>query len=120
MTTLYSRACLNFLSACFGKSFIFVSVNDRLRSNHVNGVSLVLFFYCRWIGILILFTYHKSRFDCSGIEVLHTYLVGLLVVLALIILSLCAIVYVSAQGRTLWLGCNINVWMDGWHRRKLQ
>uniref|UniRef100_A0AAQ6AAQ0 Diacylglycerol lipase-beta n=1 Tax=Amphiprion ocellaris TaxID=80972 RepID=A0AAQ6AAQ0_AMPOC len=30
--------------------------------------------------------------------VLHSYLVGLLVVLALIILSLCAIVYVSAQG----------------------
>lgn len=51
-----------------------------------------------WIGTLILFTYHKGRFDCSGIEVLHTYLVGLLVVLALIILSQCAIVYVSAQG----------------------
>lgn len=45
-----------------------------------------------------MFTYHKGRFDCSGIEVLHTYLVGLLVVLALIILSQCAIVYVSAQG----------------------
>lgn len=47
---------------------------------------------------MILFTYHKGNFDCNGRGVLHTYLVGLLVVLALIILSLCAIVYVSAQG----------------------
>lgn len=47
---------------------------------------------------MILFTYHQGHFDCNGRGVLHTYLVGLLVVLALIILSLCAIVYVSAQG----------------------
>lgn len=47
---------------------------------------------------MILFTYHKGHFDCNGKGVLHSYLVGLLVVLALIILSLCAIVYVSAQG----------------------
>uniref|UniRef100_A0A3B5KZK0 Diacylglycerol lipase-beta n=1 Tax=Xiphophorus couchianus TaxID=32473 RepID=A0A3B5KZK0_9TELE len=51
-----------------------------------------------WIGTLILFTYHKGHFDCNGGGVLHTYLVGLLVVLGLIILSLWAIVYVSAQG----------------------
>ncbi|KAM3591880.1 uncharacterized protein V6R79_008957 [Siganus canaliculatus] len=51
-----------------------------------------------WIGTLILFTYHKGNFDCNGKGVLHSYLVGLLVVLALIILSLCAIVYVSARG----------------------
>ncbi|XP_049419485.1 diacylglycerol lipase-beta [Epinephelus fuscoguttatus] len=51
-----------------------------------------------WIGTMILFTYHKGHFDCNGKGVLHSYLVGLLVVLALIILSLCAIVYVSAQG----------------------
>nr|XP_020442973.1 sn1-specific diacylglycerol lipase beta [Monopterus albus] len=51
-----------------------------------------------WIGAIIMYTYHKDRFDCNGRGVLHTYLVGLLVVLALIILSLCAIVYVSAQG----------------------
>ncbi|XP_014895467.1 sn1-specific diacylglycerol lipase beta [Poecilia latipinna] len=51
-----------------------------------------------WIGTLILFTYHKGHFDCNGRGVLHTYLVGLLVVLGLIILSLWAIVYVSAQG----------------------
>lgn len=48
---------------------------------------------------MILFTYHKGHFDCNGSGVLRSYLVGLLVVLALIILSLCAIVYVSAQGR---------------------
>ncbi|XP_061564446.1 diacylglycerol lipase-beta [Cololabis saira] len=51
-----------------------------------------------WIGTLILFVYHKGRFDCNGRGVLHSYLVGLLVVLALIILSLCAIVYISARG----------------------
>nr|XP_020495794.1 sn1-specific diacylglycerol lipase beta [Labrus bergylta] len=51
-----------------------------------------------WIGTMTLFTYHKGHFDCNGRGVLHSYLVGLLVVLALIILSLCATVYVSAQG----------------------
>ncbi|KAM6897109.1 diacylglycerol lipase-beta [Xenentodon cancila] len=51
-----------------------------------------------WIGTLILFVHHKGQFDCNGRGVLHSYLVGLLVVLALIILSLCAIVYVSARG----------------------
>lgn len=50
---------------------------------------------------MILFTYHKGHFDCNGRGVLHSYVVGLLVVLALIILSLCAIVYVSAQGKVL-------------------
>lgn len=49
---------------------------------------------------MILFVYHKDNFDCNGRGVLHTYLVGLLVVLALIILSLCAVVYVSAQGKS--------------------
>ncbi|XP_054913434.1 diacylglycerol lipase-beta [Poeciliopsis prolifica] len=51
-----------------------------------------------WIGTLLLFAYHKGHFDCNGGGVLHTYLVGLLVVLGLIVLSLWAIVYVSAQG----------------------
>lgn len=48
---------------------------------------------------MILFTYHKGHFDCNGSAVLQTYLVGLLVVLGLIILSICAVVYVSAQGK---------------------
>uniref|UniRef100_A0A674BU65 Diacylglycerol lipase-beta n=1 Tax=Salmo trutta TaxID=8032 RepID=A0A674BU65_SALTR len=51
-----------------------------------------------WIGTLALYTLHKGKFDCSGGRVLHSYLVVLLVLLAFIILSLCAIVYVSAQG----------------------
>uniref|UniRef100_G3NMM7 sn-1-specific diacylglycerol lipase n=1 Tax=Gasterosteus aculeatus aculeatus TaxID=481459 RepID=G3NMM7_GASAC len=51
-----------------------------------------------WIGTMILFTYHSGRFDCNGRGFLHSYLVGLLVILALIILSLCAIVQVSAKG----------------------
>ncbi|XP_071763907.1 diacylglycerol lipase-beta [Centroberyx gerrardi] len=51
-----------------------------------------------WIGTLILYTLHKGSFGCKGGGVLHSYLVVLLVLLALIILSLCAIIYVSAQG----------------------
>ncbi|XP_023687043.1 diacylglycerol lipase-beta [Paramormyrops kingsleyae] len=51
-----------------------------------------------WIGTLVLYTNHKGRFDCPGGSLLHTYLVVLLVLLAAIILSLIAIVYVSAQG----------------------
>ncbi|XP_029384118.1 sn1-specific diacylglycerol lipase beta [Echeneis naucrates] len=50
-----------------------------------------------WIGALILYIHHRGNFDCNG-RILHTYLVGLLVVLGLIILTLSAIVYVSAQG----------------------
>uniref|UniRef100_A0A8C8F5L3 Diacylglycerol lipase-beta n=1 Tax=Oncorhynchus tshawytscha TaxID=74940 RepID=A0A8C8F5L3_ONCTS len=51
-----------------------------------------------WIGTLALYTLHEGKFDCSGGRVLHSYLVVLLILLAFIILSLCAIVYVSAQG----------------------
>uniref|UniRef100_A0A6Q2Z7A6 Diacylglycerol lipase-beta n=1 Tax=Esox lucius TaxID=8010 RepID=A0A6Q2Z7A6_ESOLU len=51
-----------------------------------------------WIGTFALYTLHKGTFDCAGGSVLHSYLVVLLVLLALIILSLCAIVYISAQG----------------------
>ncbi|XP_076027933.1 diacylglycerol lipase-beta [Genypterus blacodes] len=51
-----------------------------------------------WIGTLILYTYHRGHFNCNGGAVLHSYLVGLLVSLGLIILSLCAIIFVSAKG----------------------
>ncbi|XP_055019186.1 diacylglycerol lipase-beta, partial [Boleophthalmus pectinirostris] len=51
-----------------------------------------------WISALILYTYHKGRFDCGGGGVLHSYVIGLLVILGFIIFSLAAIVYVSAQG----------------------
>ncbi|XP_056627090.1 diacylglycerol lipase-beta [Triplophysa dalaica] len=51
-----------------------------------------------WIGTLVLYTNHKGRFDCQGGAVLHNYLVVLLVLLAIIILTLCGIVYISAQG----------------------
>ncbi|XP_048026773.1 diacylglycerol lipase-beta [Megalobrama amblycephala] len=51
-----------------------------------------------WVGTLFLYINHKGRFDCQGGAYLHNYLVVLLVLLAVIILTLCAIVYVSAQG----------------------
>ena len=65
--------------------------------NDVNSALLFLFF--RWTVMMILFIYHKFRLNCNGRGVLYTYLVGLLVVLGLIILSLCVIIYVSAQGK---------------------
>uniref|UniRef100_A0A8C2JVF1 Diacylglycerol lipase-beta n=1 Tax=Cyprinus carpio TaxID=7962 RepID=A0A8C2JVF1_CYPCA len=52
----------------------------------------------RWIVTLVLYTNHKGRFDCQGGANLHNYLVVLLVLLAVIISTLCAVVYFSAQG----------------------
>ncbi|XP_067286851.1 diacylglycerol lipase-beta [Pseudorasbora parva] len=51
-----------------------------------------------WVATLVLYIKHKGRFDCHGGAYLHNYLVVLLVLLAVIIFTLCAIVYVSAQG----------------------
>ncbi|XP_066520546.1 diacylglycerol lipase-beta [Hoplias malabaricus] len=51
-----------------------------------------------WIATVVLYATHKGRFDCTGGTVLHSYLVVLLILLAVIILTLCAIVYISAQG----------------------
>lgn len=47
---------------------------------------------------LVLYTNHKGRFDCQGGANLHNYLVVLLVLLAVIVSTLCAVVYFSAQG----------------------
>ncbi|XP_006637413.1 diacylglycerol lipase-beta [Lepisosteus oculatus] len=51
-----------------------------------------------WTGTLVLYSVHKGRFDCKGGGTLHSYLIVLLVLLAAIILSLCALVYASMQG----------------------
>ncbi|XP_026096622.1 sn1-specific diacylglycerol lipase beta-like [Carassius auratus] len=51
-----------------------------------------------WIVTLVLFTNHQGRFDCQGGANLHNYLIVLLVLLGIIILTLCAVVYLSAQG----------------------
>uniref|UniRef100_A0A671LSC4 Diacylglycerol lipase, beta n=1 Tax=Sinocyclocheilus anshuiensis TaxID=1608454 RepID=A0A671LSC4_9TELE len=51
-----------------------------------------------WIVTLVLYTNRKGRFDCQGGANLHNYLIVLLVLLAVIILTLCAVVYFSAQG----------------------
>ncbi|TSK14584.1 Sn1-specific diacylglycerol lipase beta [Bagarius yarrelli] len=53
---------------------------------------------CRWIATLTLYITRKGRFDCPGGTVLHSYLIVLLVLLGGIIITLCAVVYVSAQG----------------------
>nr|XP_042709135.1 diacylglycerol lipase-beta isoform X5 [Chrysemys picta bellii] len=51
-----------------------------------------------WIGILILYSIHKGKFNCTGGGLLHSYLLVLLVLLAVIICTVSAIVYISMQG----------------------
>ncbi|KAL7857053.1 hypothetical protein SRHO_G00159520 [Serrasalmus rhombeus] len=51
-----------------------------------------------WIATVVLYATHKGKFECHGGAILHSYIVVLLILLAVIILTLCAVVYVSAQG----------------------
>ncbi|NXU99624.1 DGLB lipase, partial [Cettia cetti] len=51
-----------------------------------------------WIGILVLYTVHKGQFNCPGGGLLHSYLLGLILLLASIICALSALVYISMQG----------------------
>uniref|UniRef100_A0A669QFJ8 Diacylglycerol lipase-beta n=1 Tax=Phasianus colchicus TaxID=9054 RepID=A0A669QFJ8_PHACC len=51
-----------------------------------------------WVGILVLYAVHKGRFGCPGGALLHSYLLVLLALLAAIICTLSALVYVSMQG----------------------
>ncbi|XP_068100656.1 diacylglycerol lipase-beta [Hyperolius riggenbachi] len=51
-----------------------------------------------WIGMLVLYFVHKGHFDCVGGPVLRSYLIVLIVMLAAIICSVTAIVFVSMQG----------------------
>nr|XP_033819613.1 sn1-specific diacylglycerol lipase beta isoform X2 [Geotrypetes seraphini] len=51
-----------------------------------------------WIGILVLYLEHKGHFECPGGGLLRVYLIGLIVLLAAIICSVSAIVYISMQG----------------------
>ncbi|XP_077131153.1 diacylglycerol lipase-beta [Ranitomeya variabilis] len=51
-----------------------------------------------WIGVLSLYCVHKGHFDCPGGPILKSYIIVLIVMLAAIICSISAIVYVSMQG----------------------
>ncbi|XP_015281684.1 PREDICTED: sn1-specific diacylglycerol lipase beta [Gekko japonicus] len=51
-----------------------------------------------WIGILVLYSMHKAQLDCPGGRLLHSYILVLLILLAAIICTLSAIVYISMQG----------------------
>ncbi|XP_058536279.1 diacylglycerol lipase-beta isoform X3 [Ochotona princeps] len=51
-----------------------------------------------WVGILTLYLLHRGKMDCAGGGLLSTYLVVLLVLLALVIGSVLAIVWVSMKG----------------------
>ncbi|XP_015498367.1 sn1-specific diacylglycerol lipase beta isoform X1 [Parus major] len=51
-----------------------------------------------WIGILVLYTVRKGQFNCPGGGLLHSYLLGLIILLASIICALSALVYISMQG----------------------
>uniref|UniRef100_A0A452TTN5 Diacylglycerol lipase-beta n=1 Tax=Ursus maritimus TaxID=29073 RepID=A0A452TTN5_URSMA len=51
-----------------------------------------------WIGILTLFLMHRGKLDCAGGALLSSYLIVLLVLLAVIICTVSAIVCVSMKG----------------------
>ncbi|KAM7141518.1 diacylglycerol lipase-beta isoform 3-T3 [Molossus nigricans] len=51
-----------------------------------------------WIGILTLYLRHRGKLDCAGGVLLSSYMIVLIVLLAVIICTLSAIVYVSMKG----------------------
>ncbi|XP_063170981.1 diacylglycerol lipase-beta isoform X2 [Candoia aspera] len=51
-----------------------------------------------WIGILVLYSIHKGRFNCTGGSLLNSYLLILLILLAFIIGAVSSILYISMQG----------------------
>ncbi|XP_041063294.1 diacylglycerol lipase-beta isoform X1 [Carcharodon carcharias] len=51
-----------------------------------------------WIGILVLYLTQRDQFDCKGAGFLPSYLIVLIVLLAVIILAISVIVGVSMQG----------------------
>ena len=52
----------------------------------------------RWIGILTLYIRHRGRLDCAGGVLLSSYLIVLIILLAVIICTVSAIVGVSMRG----------------------
>ncbi|XP_016069105.1 PREDICTED: sn1-specific diacylglycerol lipase beta, partial [Miniopterus natalensis] len=52
----------------------------------------------RWLGILTLYLSHRGKLDCAGGVPLGTYLIVLIVLLAVIICTVSAIVCVSMKG----------------------
>ena len=56
-------------------------------------------FLGRWIGILALYLQHRGKLDCPGGALLSSYLIVLIVLLALIICTMSAIVCVSMRGK---------------------
>ncbi|XP_001508017.1 diacylglycerol lipase-beta [Ornithorhynchus anatinus] len=51
-----------------------------------------------WIGILVLYFMHKGKLNCTGGGLLNSYLIVLIVLLAVIICAVSSIVYVSMKG----------------------
>ncbi|XP_045682173.1 diacylglycerol lipase-beta [Phyllostomus hastatus] len=51
-----------------------------------------------WIGILTLYVRHRARLDCAGGVLLSSYLIVLIILLAVIICTVSAIVGVSMRG----------------------
>lgn len=72
-------------------------------SGHLSlpAVTVVISLPGRWIGIFVLYTVHKGQFNCPGGGLLHSYLLGLIILLASIICALSALVYISMQGKEL-------------------
>ncbi|KAM9209907.1 diacylglycerol lipase-beta isoform 3-T3 [Dugong dugon] len=51
-----------------------------------------------WVGILALYLRHREKLDCAGGALLSSYLIVLIVLLAVVICAVSAIVYVSMKG----------------------
>lgn len=51
-----------------------------------------------WIGILTLYVMHRGKLDCAGGVLLNSYLIVLIVLLAVVICTVLAIVCVSMKG----------------------
>ncbi|XP_046523388.1 LOW QUALITY PROTEIN: diacylglycerol lipase-beta [Equus quagga] len=51
-----------------------------------------------WIGILALYLMHRGKLDCAGGVLLSSYLIVLMVLLAVVICTVSAIVHVSMKG----------------------
>lgn len=86
----------HFVLENFNSFYFFVSdFTEKLLRLHLEP-SL---FLGRWIGILTLYLMHRGKLYCAGGALLSSYLIVLLVLLAVVICTVSAIVCVSMKGK---------------------
>lgn len=100
-TILYCQELLSYLLGFCGKHSVCGLIIKSISFPTVCPDCLFfLLSFLRWIVTLSFYITRKGRFDCHGGAVLHSYIIVLLVLLGVIIITLCAVVYVSAQGKS--------------------